>query len=51
MRFVNQPAFCYHLDAAVDVPGRGGLVVDIAYGGMTYVLVDAAGTGLRPEPC
>ena len=50
VRFVNQPAFCYHLDATVDVPGRGELVVDIAYGGMTYVLVDAGGLGFGLEP-
>lgn len=50
VRFVNQPAFCYHLDASVDVPGLGELVVDIAYGGMTYVLVDAAGLGFDLQP-
>lgn len=50
VRFVNQPAFCYHVDATVDVPGLGELAVDIAYGGMTYVLVDAAGLGFDLEP-
>ena len=50
VRFVNQPAFCYHLDATVDVPGIGQIVVDIAYGGMTYVLVDAAALGYGIEP-
>jgi proline racemase len=42
VRFVNQPAFCYYLDAEIDVPDLGRLAVDVAYGGMTYVLVDAA---------
>ena len=50
VRFVNQPAFCYHLDAIVSVPGVGELVVDIAYGGMTYVMVDAAALGFVLEP-
>jgi proline racemase len=50
VRFVNQPAFCYHLDAIVNVPGVGDLVVDIAYGGMTYVMVDAAALGFVLEP-
>jgi proline racemase len=50
VRFVNQPAFCYHLDATVDVPDLGRLVVDIIYGGMTYVMVDAAPLGFALEP-
>jgi proline racemase len=51
VRFVNQPAFCYCLDAGIEVPSIGTLAVDIAYGGMTYVLVDAAtmGFALRPS--
>ncbi len=50
VRFVNQPAFCYRLDAVVDVPGLGELSVDVAYGGMTYVLVEAAAVGLELDP-
>jgi len=50
VRFVNQPAFCYHLDATVKVPELGEIVVDIAYGGMTYVMVDAASLGFALEP-
>jgi proline racemase len=50
VRFVNQPAFCYHLDATIDVPGIGKLIVDIAYGGMTYVLVEAATLDLALKP-
>jgi proline racemase len=50
VRFVNRPAFCYHLDATIDVPGIGELVVDIVYGGMTYVMVEAAQLGFALEP-
>ena len=31
VRFVNQPAFVYQLDATIDVPGIGTLAVDIAW--------------------
>lgn len=50
VRFVNQPAFCYRLDATVAVPDLGELVVDIAYGGMTYVMVDAEALGFALVP-
>lgn len=46
VKFTNQPAFVYHLDATVEVEGLGSLTVDVAYGGMTYVHVDAAALGL-----
>ncbi|HEY6494681.1 MAG TPA: proline racemase family protein [Trebonia sp.] len=51
VRFVNQPAFTFHLGAPVEVEGLGTLTVDVAWGGMAYVLVDAAalGFGLRPD--
>lgn len=51
VRFTNQPSFAYHLDAHIDLPGRGSVRVDVAWGGMAYVLVDAAdlGFGLRPD--
>ncbi len=42
VRFVNQPAFCYYLDTDIEVPDLGRLTVDVAYGGMIYVLVEAA---------
>ena len=41
VRLVNQPAFCYHLDSAIEVAGLGTVRVDIVYGGMTYVMVAA----------
>lgn len=50
VRFVNQPAFCYHLDTTITVPGVGELTVDIAYGGMTYALVDADQLGFKILP-
>ncbi|AQT81866.1 hypothetical protein B1R94_25385 [Mycolicibacterium litorale] len=50
VRFVNQPAFVYHLDAAVEVPGYGTVTADVAWGGMTYVLVDAASVGFTLDP-
>lgn len=45
VRFTNQPAFCYALDETISVPDFGKLVVDVAYGGMTYVIVDASSLG------
>jgi proline racemase len=45
VRFTNQPSFVYYLDAAVEVPGRGTVTIDVAYGGMTYALVDAHALG------
>lgn len=38
--FVNVPAFCYRRDLAVTVPGLGDFVVDVAFGGNFFVLVD-----------
>ena len=51
VRFTNRPSFAYHLDAHVEVPGRGTVRVDVAWGGMAYVLVDAPdlGFGLTPD--
>jgi proline racemase len=48
--FTNVPAFVTHLDAAIEVPGIGKLTVDIAYGGMFYLLVDASAAGLVIDP-
>jgi proline racemase len=47
VRFTNQPAFVHRLGAQVEVAGLGSLQVDVAYGGMTYVLVPAAAVGLE----
>lgn len=46
---VNQPAFVYCQSAALDVPGFGQVTVDVAYGGMTFVIVDAESVGFKLE--
>src|SRR5581483_2816207 len=48
--FQNQPAFAVHLDANVEVPQLGTIKVDVAYGGMFYVIADAEQFGLRLTP-
>jgi proline racemase len=48
--FRNVPAFATHLGAPVEVRGLGTVKVDVAYGGMFYVIADAAPLGLRVEP-
>jgi proline racemase len=48
--FRNVPAFATHLDAPVEVPHLGTVRVDVAYGGMFYVIADAEGFGLRLTP-
>lgn len=48
--FRNVPAFATHLDAPVEVPQLGTVPVDVAYGGMFYVIADAERFGLRLTP-
>jgi proline racemase len=48
--FRNVPAFATHLDAPLEVPGLGTITVDVAYGGMFYVIADAAALGFRLTP-
>jgi len=43
--FSNVPAFVLHKQEPVDVPGLGIVVVDVAYGGMIYVIVSASDLG------
>lgn len=50
VRLVNQPAFVYHRDAMVEVAGVGTVRMDIAYGGMTYAMVEAGDLGFGIEP-
>src|SRR5271170_2453390 len=45
--FRNVPAFATHLDAKVEVRGLGTVTVDVAYGGMFYVIADAEPLGFR----
>jgi proline racemase len=48
--FQNVPAFAAYLDARIEVPTLGAVAVDVAYGGMFYVIADAAPFGLRLTP-
>jgi proline racemase len=48
--FTNVPSFVFCLDRPIEVEGLGTLVVDVSYGGMIYVLVDAAELGFGIEP-
>jgi proline racemase len=48
--FRNVPAFALHLDTAIEVPQLGTVTVDVAYGGMFYVIAEAAPFGLRLTP-
>ena len=48
--FRNVPAFAVHLDRPIDVPHLGTVTVDVAYGGMFYVIAEAAPFGLRLVP-
>ena len=46
--FVNVPAFAVHLDVPLEIPGYGTVTVDIAWGGMFFVIADAAQFRLDP---
>jgi proline racemase len=48
--FRNVPAFAVHLDRALEVPHLGTVTVDVAWGGMFYVIADAPALGLRLTP-
>ena len=48
--FQNVPAFAVHLDAKVEVPSLGTVTVDVAYGGMFFVISDAGPLGLNLTP-
>ncbi|OGO69480.1 MAG: hypothetical protein A2Z37_18465 [Chloroflexi bacterium RBG_19FT_COMBO_62_14] len=48
--FQNVPAFSVYLDAEIDVPELGPLTVDVAYGGMFYVIAEAGLFGLKLTP-
>lgn len=47
--FRNVPAFAMHLDAPVEVPGLGTVEVDVAWGGMFFVLINGEKIGLDPS--
>jgi len=46
----NVPSFADRLDARLEVEGLGSLAVDTAYGGDTFVMVDAADAGFEIAP-
>jgi len=48
--FRNVPAFAVHLDKKIEVPTLGAVTVDVAWGGMFYVIAEAAPFGLRLTP-
>src|SRR5262247_2859340 len=48
--FQNVPAFAVHLDRPIEVPTLGTVTVDVAYGGMFYVIADARAFGLALTP-
>jgi len=48
--FRNVPAFATHLDTPIEVPTLGTVTVDVAYGGMFYVIAQAEPFGLRLVP-
>jgi len=48
--FRNVPAFATHLDRVIHVEGLGKVRVDVAFGGMFYVIADAEELGLRLVP-
>ena len=48
--FRNVPAFATHLDTPIEVAGLGTVTVDVAWGGMFYVIADAAPFGFRLTP-
>ena len=50
VRFRNVPSFVLHRQRQVEVAGLGSVVVDVAYGGMLYAIVDAERLGFRIEP-
>ena len=47
--FDNVPAFVYAIDKEITVPGLGKVLVDIAYGGQWYVLVQAEALGIAVQ--
>ncbi len=48
--FRNVPAFAVHLGAGIEVPTIGRVTVDVAWGGMFYVIAETERFGLRLEP-
>ena len=45
--FRNVPSFVMHSQRAIEINGMGTVIVDVAYGGMIYVIVSAEAQGFR----
>jgi proline racemase len=45
--FENRPAFAVHLDREIEVPKLGTVQVDVAWGGMFYVIAEAEPLGVE----
>ncbi|MFJ5284847.1 proline racemase family protein [Pseudomonas sp. NPDC088429] len=50
VKFSNVPCFVFALDKYIEVPDLGTIKVDVAYGGMIYVLADARSLGFDITP-
>lgn len=50
VRVVNLPSFAGVLDAPLEVEGLGTITVDTAFGGDSFVVVDAAALGISFDP-
>ncbi len=48
--FENVPAFAVHVNQPIEVPQLGTISVDVAYGGMFYVIAEAAALGVELTP-
>ena len=48
--FRNVPSFAVALDCALEVPGIGPLVYDLAFGGAYYIVVESDAAGVRCSP-
>ena len=46
----NVPSFADQLDAPLEIRGQGSLKVDIAFGGDSFVIIDAAALGFAVQP-
>lgn len=50
VKFENVPAFAVHLDKTIEVPNLGPVTVDVAWGGMFYVIADIEKLGYQLTP-
>ncbi|MEM7259731.1 MAG: proline racemase family protein, partial [Pseudomonadota bacterium] len=48
VEFLNVPAFAVHTDVPLEIPGYSTVTVDIAWGGMFFVIADAAQFDIDP---